>query len=406
MAADSNIFQQYLQPVRSVADYSADMDRQEQNKIALAAARMQSQQAGQAMADDRAMREAYTASGGDMNKLQQLLTSGGQYAAAQKLQGAQLAAQKTKADVGKTEAEVLEKNLSVFRSYVPQVQTPEQAGQYAAAMYDHPVLGQLAKDFGSRDEAIRRNMEAFRKDPRAWMMNSAGVSADKLLEMHKGIRQNINMGGTMQGQTVNAYGEVVPGQTTNTPITQSADNRASVGASLANAGATREVAQATRDAARIQRDGETERKMGDDYRAQSKGFGEASSAFKQINATLDSATTSPAATLAAATKFMKILDPGSVVRESELGMALASSGVIDRIGNYVNILQRGKVLTPVQVADFKNVSRQMYSAAQQVQQTIDADYKSKAKAYGLRPEMVTQELGQNSNKVVNFSDLK
>lgn len=406
MPADSNIFQQYLQPVRSVADYSADMDRQEQNKLTLAAARMQSQQSGQAMADDRAMREAYTASGGDMNKLQQLLTSGGQYAAAQKLQGTQLAAQKTKADVGKTEAEVLEKNLSVFRSYVPQVQTPEQAGQYAAAMYDHPVLGQLAKDFGSRDEAIRRNMEAFQKDPRAWMLNSAGVSADKLLEMHKGIRQNVNMGGTMQGQTINAFGEVLPGKTTNTPITQSADNRASVGASLANAGATREVAQATRDAARIQRDGETERKMGDDYRAQSKTFGEASSAFKQINATLDSATTSPAATLAAATKFMKILDPGSVVRESELGMALASSGVIDRIGNYVNILQRGKVLTPTQVADFKNVSRQMYSAAQQVQQTIDADYKSKAKAYGLRPEMVTQELGQNSNKVVNFSDLK
>lgn len=169
----------------------------------------------------------------------------------------------------------------------------------------------------------------------------------------------------------------------------------SANASMANAGATRAVAQATRDAAKIQRDGETERKMGDDYRSQSKSFGESTSAFKQLNATLATATTSPAATLAAATKFMKILDPGSVVRESELGMALAASGVLDRASNYVNTLQRGKVLTATQAADFKNISKQMYKAAQSVQQSIDKDYQGKAKTYGLRPEMVTQELGQN-----------
>jgi len=196
-------------------------------------------------------------------------------------------------------------------------------------------------------------------------------------------------------------------ETGSAPITQSANNIAdnatsidnnkrTVGASLTNAAATRDVAAATRYAATAQRDQSTEMKLADDYRAQSKEFGAATSAYKQINATLDSATTSPAATLAAATKFMKILDPGSVVRESELGMALAASGVLDRAQNYVNTLQRGKVLTPTQVADFKDISQKMYGAAQQVQQTIDTDYKGKAKAYGLRPEMVTQELGQSA----------
>lgn len=405
MAAE-NIFQQYQQPVRSVADYRGDIDKQEQNALTLAALRLQGQQGQQAQADDQAYRQAAIASGGDTNKLIQALNSMGQTKKAQEIQQFGMTQAKTQAEIDKSQADALDKQLSVFRSYVPQVNSPEAAGQYAAAMYDHPVLGKFATQFGTRDDVIKRNMESFAKDPRAWMVGSAGVTADKLLETLKGTRQNTNLGNVSQGTTTNYYGEVVPGQTTTSPIGQSEDNKATVGASLSNAAATREVAGATRYAANAQRDQATEMKLADDYRAQSKEFGAATSAYKQINATLDSATTSPAATLAAATKFMKILDPGSVVRESELGMALAASGVIDRAENYINTLKRGKVLTPNQVADFKKISGDMYSAAQQVQRSIDADYKGKAKAYGLRPEMVTQDLGQNAGKVVNFSDLK
>lgn len=178
--------------------------------------------------------------------------------------------------------------------------------------------------------------------------------------------------------------------------TRSPDNIASVDAQYANAEATREIAGATRDAARIQRDQQTEMKMGDDYRTQSKGFKEVSDAYRTINATLDKATRSPAATLAGATKFMKLLDPGSVVRESELGMALAASGVFDRAMNYHQTLLNGRVLTPTQVKDFKSITGQIYQAAQQSQQAIDQNYKRQAEAYGLRPEMVVQDLGQNS----------
>jgi hypothetical protein len=169
--------------------------------------------------------------------------------------------------------------------------------------------------------------------------------------------------------------------------------------------AAKTQADATRAAANAQRDQATEMKLADDYRAQSKSFQESKSAYEQLNSTLASATTSPAATLAAATKFMKILDPGSVVRESELGMALAASGVLDRAANYISTLQSGQKLTKTQAADFKRVSDQMFAAAQGVQKLIDADYQGKAKQYGLRPEMVVQELGQNS-KAINWGDLK
>lgn len=183
--------------------------------------------------------------------------------------------------------------------------------------------------------------------------------------------------------------------------TSRANNAATVAASRENAAATRAVAAATRDAARIQRDQGTEMKLADDYRNQSKGFKEVSDAYLQISATLDKATMSPAATLAAATKFMKLLDPGSVVRESELGMALAATGAIDRLTNYTNTLKYGKVLTSQQVDDFRNITKQIYGAAQTQQQKIDANYRQQATTYGLRPEVIIQDLGQNAPAAKN-----
>jgi hypothetical protein len=181
-----------------------------------------------------------------------------------------------------------------------------------------------------------------------------------------------------------------------TNATSRANNASTVAASRDNAAATRAVASATRDAAQIQRDQGTEMKLADDYRNQSKLFKETSDAYRQIQATLDKATTSPAATLAGATKFMKLLDPGSVVRESELGMALAATGAFDRAANYVESLKYGKVLTQQQVKDFKGITAQIYKAAQVGQQQIDASYTKQAKTYNLRPEVIMQDLGQNA----------
>ena len=135
-------------------------------------------------------------------------------------------AAKRQADTDKTTAEALDKNLSAFRSVVPQINTPEQAAQYAKAMYEHPILGKFAQQFGSLEDTMKRNAEAFATDPRKWVTASAGVTADKLMEMMKGTRQNTNIGNVNRGETINAYGEVVPGQTTTSVIGQSADNAA------------------------------------------------------------------------------------------------------------------------------------------------------------------------------------
>jgi hypothetical protein len=112
-----------------------------------------------------------------------------------------------------------------------------------------------------------------------------------------------------------------------------------------------------------------------------KAFGEMQSAYGQISDSLKSA--SPAGDLAAATKFMKILDPGSVVRESELGMAMAASGALDRARNYAELRLSGKKLTPDQRKDFQQLSDKLFSTATTAYNAKRGEFEQMGTAYGL-----------------------
>lgn len=128
-----------------------------------------------------------------------------------------------------------------------------------------------------------------------------------------------------------------------------------------------------------------------EHAAQSKDFIAGRDAYSQLKSTLTNANKSPAQTLAAATKFMKMIDPGSVVRESELGMALQATGVYDRMGNYLNMLQIGKNLTPDQIKDFENASKLIYEASAQGQNLLDRQYTEQAIGWGLDPKRVVRD---------------
>jgi len=104
-------------------------------------------------------------------------------------------------------------------------------------------------------------------------------------------------------------------------------------------------------------------KLRTDFRAEPiyKGFEEVKAAKNQIDQAAQ--MKSPAGDLAAATKIMKILDPTSVVRESELGMAMAATGLEDRVRNYANLIITGQKLTPAQRKDFVELSDKLYNVA-------------------------------------------
>lgn len=80
-------------------------------------------------------------------------------------------------------------------------------------------------------------------------------------------------------------------------------------------------------------------------------------------------------TLAGATKLMKILDPGSVVRESELGMAMSASGLMDRLTNYAQMTISGQKLTPTQRVDFQRLADSFYAESSKLYNAKRGEYK-------------------------------
>jgi hypothetical protein len=103
-----------------------------------------------------------------------------------------------------------------------------------------------------------------------------------------------------------------------------------------------------------------------------KDFNDMKSAYGQVLTALDQG--SPIGDVAGATKVMKLLDPGSVVRESELGIAMAASGRMDRLKFYFNNWATGEKLTPTQREDFKALSNELYAAAGQAYNQKRGEY--------------------------------
>jgi len=136
-----------------------------------------------------------------------------------------------------------------------------------------------------------------------------------------------------------------------------------------------------------------------------KAFNEMKTSFGQINAGLNAK--SAAGDLTAATKFMKLLDPGSVVRESELYLAMNATGLIDRIANYKSRLENGEVLNPKQREDFRNVANQLFKAAEATKLNYDKQYEEIAKANNLDPSkiIVNYKSTQPSQQIRNKADI-
>lgn len=133
-----------------------------------------------------------------------------------------------------------------------------------------------------------------------------------------------------------------------------------------------------------------ERDLRNDYQnlPTTKAFKEVQTSYDQISTALSNP--SPANDLVAATKFMKLLDPGSVVRESELGMAMAATGVADRVQNYAQMILSGHKLTPEQRKDFSASASELFKAAQNRQNETAEEYRTMAKEYGLNPDRITK----------------
>lgn len=133
-------------------------------------------------------------------------------------------------------------------------------------------------------------------------------------------------------------------------------------------------------------------RLGDRYQRESDSFRVVRQARDNVQNSL--AQNSAAGDLAAATSIMKLLDPGSVVRESELGMAMNATGLFGRVGNYAEMLQSGQRLNPQQRQEMMALAKELFGTAEAYNNKTKQRYTDMAREYGLDPYLVTGEREQ------------
>lgn len=126
-----------------------------------------------------------------------------------------------------------------------------------------------------------------------------------------------------------------------------------------------------------------EKDLRKEFDAETKDFGKLNTAYGKIRAAAQNPTA--AGDMAMIFSFMKVLDPGSTVREGEYASAKNAGGWDDRIRAMYNSAVDGKILTVDQRNDFMARSGDLYNTALANYEKKAAQYTALSKSYGLDP---------------------
>ena len=122
-------------------------------------------------------------------------------------------------------------------------------------------------------------------------------------------------------------------------------------------------------------------KLRKEFIGQSKDFIKIRDSFKRVE--VSKTDPSPAGDLSLIFNYMKILDPGSVVRESEFATAETAGSVPQRVWSQYNKVIKGERLSPTMRADFVKKAGQLYLSQESLHKQLRGDYDSKARLYGV-----------------------
>jgi hypothetical protein len=129
---------------------------------------------------------------------------------------------------------------------------------------------------------------------------------------------------------------------------------------------------------------EAETKFRTEYNNQTKPYQEVKASYGRILSAEDSAV----GDLALVYGYMKMLDPGSVVREGEFATAENSGGIPEKLRNIYNKALNGERLQQSQRSAFKGQAQQLYKSAQQQEQQVRDGIGRIAKGYGLNTDNI------------------
>jgi hypothetical protein len=131
----------------------------------------------------------------------------------------------------------------------------------------------------------------------------------------------------------------------------------------------------------------------------SKVYRDVEDAYGRIVAA--SEDSSGAADMALIFNYMKMLDPGSTVREGEFATAAQTGGLPAYIQNIYNKTKNGQFVSDTQRADFLRQARKQFEKSSKKQDRRLSDYEKLGKRYGLeRGDIIVSEVESAPNSVV------
>ena len=270
--------------------------------------------------------------------------------------------EKDKAAAAKDTNDANLKTWQAYRDQSSMIRNPQEAVAWITRGYNDPIIGPFLHRFGSLEEGVSR----IPQDPAGfeqWRMG-VGSNVDKMAD-HAMKQQEFGL--RANNELIGPDGKI---------------NQTLLGAK-------KQVAQAGASSVNVntgQKGFDNELKLRGDFKQEPvyKAHQEMQSAYSQIQQSLKQAT--PAGDLAGATKIMKLLDPGSVVRESELGMAMAATGLLDRVQNYAQNIISGNKLTPKQRVEFQQLADALYGESIKAYNNKRSEYTKLGGEYGLNAE--------------------
>lgn len=120
-----------------------------------------------------------------------------------------------------------------------------------------------------------------------------------------------------------------------------------------------------------------------EFNSLTKDFRAVHESYNRITAT---DTSTPAGQMGLIFQYMKMLDPGSTVREGEYATAQNTTGVPGQVLNAYNRALEGKFLTPVQITDFESQAENLYNRAASLYGQKVNDYRRLAGEYNFSPD--------------------
>lgn len=127
-----------------------------------------------------------------------------------------------------------------------------------------------------------------------------------------------------------------------------------------------------------------ERELRAEYSKETADYVKTQDAFRKINAAEDTAV----GDLSLIFSFMKMLDPGSVVREGEFATAQNAAGVDEKVINLYNNVISGERLNEKQRKSFRSQAKSLLDAGSKKEKETRSVLMNPIKNYGLNPSNV------------------